>query len=374
MSPLTTPAGDGGGRSLSSGLSGAAPSGEPPRELRDEPLGRVASSVGAPTEPGPVLALDLGASRIRAAVVRPDGSLASRAEGATRIQDGPTAVIADSIALLREVRSGVAAELEALIGAVGISAPGPLDPVRGILIEPPNLGLAFRDIAFARPIGEALGLPVVLERDTNVALLGELGFGAARGARDVLYLTVSTGIGGAILADGRLIGGPDGAAGELGHILVDLDGPECGCGARGHLEAISSGVGIARAALAAIAAGTAPGLAALAAQSTPEALTARDVAEAEEAGDPTAGAIMTYARRAFGAALVGLVDAFAPELIVIGGSIARGQGELWLGPAREAVTRFAFRVPAARVRIVAAALGDDVGLVGALGLVAARLG
>jgi glucokinase len=374
MSRLTTPAGDGGGRSLSGVVpgSGEVSGADPGRGA----IGRDASSAGPDPEAQarPVLALDLGASRIRAAVVRPDGSLAARAEGPTRVQDGPTGVIADSIALLREVRSAAGADLGSLVRAVGVSAPGPLDPRRGVLIEPPNLGPAFRDVPFARPIGDALELPVVLERDTNVALLGELGFGAARGARDVLYLTVSTGIGGAILADGRLIGGPDGAAGELGHMLIDLDGPACGCGARGHLEAISSGVAIARAAKEAIAAGTAPGLAALAVQSALGALSARDVADAEDAGDPTARAIMTYARRAFAAALVSLVDAFAPELVVIGGSIARGQGERLLGPVREAVARLAFRVPAARVRIVTAALGDDVGLVGALGLVAARIG
>jgi glucokinase len=340
------------------------------------------ASPSAGSDARPVLALDLGASRIRAAVVRPDGSLAARAEGLTRRREGPTAVLADSIALLREVRAAVEPALERTIRAVGISAPGPVDPIRGVLIEPPNLGPAFHGTALAAPIGEALDLPAALERDTNVALLGELGFGAARGARDALYLTVSTGIGGAILVDGRLFGGTDGAAGELGHILVDLDGPACCCGARGHLEAISSGIGIARAAADAIATGTAPGLAAraslamgstLATPAMSDGLTARDVAAAEEAGDPTAGEIMEYARRAFGAALVGLVNVFAPEVVVIGGSIARAQGERWLGPAREAVTRFAFRVPAARVRIVAATLGDDVGLVGALGLVATRL-
>jgi glucokinase len=360
MSHLTTPAGDGGGRRISGERTAV---GE-----------RTAAGERTAVRERPVLALDVGASRIRAAVVRPDGTLAARAEGVTRVADGPEAVLADAIALLHDVRARVRPELERRIDAVGISAPGPVDPFRGLLVDPPNLGREFHDVEFAMPIGAALGLPAVLDRDTNVAFLGELGFGAAWGIRDGLYLTVSTGIGGSIVAGGRLVGGPDGAAGELGHVLVDLEGPLCGCGARGHLEAISSGVGIARAAREAIAAGTAPGLAALEERVHPARLTARDVAAAEEAGDPAGAAIMEYARRAFGAALVGLVNVFAPELIVIGGSIARGQGERWLGPAREAVSRFAFRVPAARVRIVPAALGDDVGLVGALELVAARLG
>jgi glucokinase len=341
MTRVTTPAGDGGGRSVSA--------------------------------PRPILALDLGASRIRAAVVLPDGALAARADGITRSADGPATVLADAIALLRAVREQVPASQGRFIAAVGICAPGPVDPHRGWLIEPPNLGPAFRDVPFAEPIATALGMPAVLERDTNVALLGELAHGAAVGARDALYLTVSTGLGGAIVTDGRLLGGPDGVAGELGHILVSLDGPLCGCGARGHLEALSSGVAIARMAREAIAAGSATGLADLERRQG-AALTARDVATAEDAGDPEAARIMDVARNAFAAAVVGLVDTFAPEVIVIGGSIARAQGERWLGPTRAAVARDAFRIPAARVRIVPAALGDDVGLVGALALVSARLG
>lgn len=323
---------------------------------------------------GPVLALDLGASRIRAAVVLPDGTIIARADATTRVAAGPEAVLADSVALLRQVRRAAPAPVADGLVAVGLSAPGPLDPSTGTLVEPPNLGPTFRDAPFAGPIGKALGLPAFLDRDTHVAILGELHFGAARGARDVIYLTVSTGIGGAILARGELLTGPDGVAGELGHLVVDFDGPLCGCGGRGHLETYSSGVGIVRAARAAIEAGIAPGLAALERRLLPASLSARDVAEAELAGDTAAAAVMVTARAAFAAAIVGLVDVFTPELIVVGGSVARGQGERWLQPARDEVRRVAFRIPAARVRIVPAMLGDDVGLVGAVGLVAARIG
>jgi len=306
--------------------------------------------------------------------VLPDGTLASRADATTRVAAGPEAVLADAVAVLRHVRDAAPFTVARAIIAVGLSAPGPLDPSTGMLVQPPNLGPAFRDVPFGGPIGEALGLPAFLDRDTNVALLGELHFGAAQGARDVLYVTVSTGIGGAILAHGELLTGPDGVAGELGHVVVDFDGPPCGCGGRGHLETYSSGVGIVRAARVAIEAGVAPGLAALERRLLPASLSARDVAEAEDAGDEAASAVMATARTAFAAAMVGLVNVFTPELIVVGGSIARGQGERWLRPARDEVRRVAFRIPAARVRIVPAALGDDVGLVGAVGLVAARLG
>jgi len=322
----------------------------------------------------PVLALDLGATRIRVAAVLPDGGLLGRADGRTPGAEGPQAVIEACIAHLRGILEQLDPGTRSELAGVGIAAPGPVDPRRGRLVEPPNIGPGFRDVPFADAIADALRLPAVLERDTNVAALAEQAFGAARGATDFLYLTVSTGIGGAIVARGMLYGGADGVAGELGHVTLDLDGPLCGCGGRGHLEAISSGSGIARLALAGVESGRAAGLAALAARIAPRRLEARDVAEAEEAGDADAAALMERARSAFAAATVGFVNVFNPELIVVGGSLARGQGERWLGPARAAVATTAFRMPRERVRIVPAALGDDVGLVGAQPLFALRGG
>jgi glucokinase len=324
---------------------------------------------GAPrgTQAAAVLALDLGASRMRAAVVDGDGRIVGRTDGRTPREAGPDGVIAAAIGMLRRVRDAAPSEVRERIAGAGIAAPGPLDPASGSLIEPPNLGRAFRGVRLAEPIARALSLPVALERDTNVAALAEWRFGVARDATDFLYLTVSTGIGGGIVAGGRLLTGADGVAGELGHILVELDGPPCGCGGRGHLEAISSGTGIARAAADAVAAGSAPALAARS-RELGRGLDARDVAEAETDGDAVATAIMDRARIAFAETCVGLVDVFNPQFIVVGGSVARNQGDRWLGPARDRVARTAFRIPRERVAIVAAALGDDVGLVGAVPL------
>ena len=318
----------------------------------------------------PVLALDLGASRIRAAVVAADGSILARRDGRTPGADGPAAVVAACIAHLRGARADADPAVAAALVGIGLSAPGPVDPRAGTLVEPPNIGPGFRDVPFAAPIGAALGLPAVLERDTHVAALAELTFGAARGCRDFLYLTVSTGFGGAIVVGGRLHGGPDGVAGELGHLPVDLDGPPCACGGRGHIEAICSGSGLARLATAAALAGRSPDLTARLAARAPGPLEGRDVADAAEAGDPEAGAILDRARQAFAALVVGLVNVFAPERIVVGGSLAAAQGERLLGPARDAVRSTAFRIPRERVAIVPAALGDDVGLVGAVPLLA----
>jgi glucokinase len=253
---------------------------------------------------------------------------------------------------------------------------GPVDPWRGIVVDPPNVP-AFRDSPLADEMERLVGLPAYLERDTNVAALAEQWMGAARGCTDFLYVTVSTGLGGAIVRDGCLVLGPDGTAGELGHITLIADGgPRCGCGGSGHLEGIAAGAGLAAQAQEAVLAGESAFLAARAQGRGVQSriLTGRDVAEGELAGDPTCSRLMVRARRAFAIACVGWVNAFNPDRIVIGGTLAQAQGERWLDPAREQVLRTAFRVPAARVRIVPAELGHDVGLVGAWPLVEQRHG
>lgn len=322
---------------------------------------------------GPVLAVDLGGTRLRTAVVDRDGRILSRAARPTPLEAGPPGVIAAIVDMLEGVRNDVPADVGERIGGIGISMPGPLDPVAGAFIDPPNLGPAFRNAPLGEPIGHAFSLPVAVDRDTHVAALAEWEFGAARGAADFIYLTVSTGIGGAIVTGGRLMDGPTGHAGELGHLLVELDGSPCGCGGRGHLEAISSGVGIARAGAEAIASGTAAGLAARAA-TLGRGLAARDLAQAEDEGDLAAGAILDKARYAFAETCASLVDVFTPTLIVVGGSIARNQGDRWLDPTRERIASVSFRIPRERVTVVQAELGDDVGLVGALPLLRRRFG
>jgi glucokinase len=305
----------------------------------------------------PVLALDLGGTQLRTAVALPDGRLVGRRAEPTP-RDGAAMVDAATRALktaLGEARSaGIAAPT-----ALGISAPGPLDPVEGVLIDPPNLDRRLWGFALARALGDELGVDAYLERDTQVAALAEGEFGAARGLADFVYMTISTGIGGGVVIGGRLMRGPDHLAGELGHITVDMDGPQCGCGARGHLEAISSGTGIAN----------------IARERGLGDVSAAQVAALEDAGDATAADVMDYARRAVAQALVSVVDIFNPSRIVVGGGIALGQGDRLLGPAREAVRQLAFKRQAARVDIVPAQLGDDVGLIGALSLVRlARVG
>lgn len=292
--------------------------------------------------------------------------------------EGAAAIVRACGDALEAARNAAPAEVaDALLG-VGISAPGPVDPWAGTLVEPPNLGPAVRDLPLAAELEARLGLPVFLERDTNVAALAEQAFGAARGIADFLYLTVSTGIGGSIMSAGQLLLGPDGMAGELGHVPVELDGPLCGCGGAGHLEAVASGRALARDAKIAGESGRSPFLAAraaaLAASPNPAALSARDVADGEIAGDPTCAGLMDRARRAVATACAGFVNTFNPSRIVVGGSIAEHQAERLLGAIRDEIARSSFRRPGQRVQVLAAALGADVSLAGAYPLVTARHG
>jgi glucokinase len=337
------------------------------RELRDEPGGAR----------GPVLALDLGGTQIRTAAVHEDGSIAARKATHTPVNKGPQAIVEacrDMLVATRNELRATSPDVERDLVGISISSPGPIDPWRGVIVEPPNLGPEFRDVPIAEPLEAALELPAYLDRDTQIAALGEGAFGAAQGSTNYLYVTVSSGVGGAIVTEGRLLMGPDGTAGELGHIPVDFHGPPCGCGGIGHLESFASGVAIARAGRRAIGSGTSPDLEDYARTIGSDDLDARQIARAEDAGVETAHEIMEEARRAFAAACVGFVDVFDPDLIVVGGSIAQGQGDRLLGPARDAVANEAFRAPARRVRIVPAVLGDDVSLVGGLILVHARAG
>jgi glucokinase len=289
------------------------------------------------------------------------------------VAQGPAAILRACVEALTAARDGAPREIREAIVGVGISSPGPVDPWRGIVLQTPNMGPDFNEVPISAEVGRALDLPAFLDRDANVAALGEMAFGAARGCLDFIYLTVSTGVGGSIVSEGRIFHGPDGTAGELGHTPVAMDGL-CGCGAVGHLEAFLGGAAMARIARQAVAEGRSPFLTALAENDGVDSIDAKDIAEGEDSGDETCHAILERGRRAFAVACVGFVDALNPTRIVVGGSISDAQGARLLYPARAEVAATAFKMPRSRVQIVQAELGPDVGLAGCHPLVIARLG
>jgi glucokinase len=326
-----------------------------------------------------VLGLDLGGTQIRAAAISAGGERLGRRSVATPSDGGAEAIYAACAELLRAVIRELTSTSRNGLAAIGISSMGPVDPWRGRVVDPPNVP-ALRDAPLADEMESRIGLPAYLDRDTNVAALAEHWLGAARDCGTFIYVTVSTGLGGAIWREGGLMLGPDGTAGEIGHVCLMPDGgPRCGCGGTGHLEAIASGSGFATGARDALESARrgdegAAQSAFLTARAASRPLTGRDVVEGEADGDVVCSGLMERARRAFAIACVGWVNAFNPERIVVGGTVAERQGDRWLEPARAAVAATALRGPAASVRIVPAELGADVGLVGAWPLVRGRHG
>ena len=317
----------------------------------------------------PVLAVDLGGTQIRAALITPDREVHCRHAEPTREEQGVAAVIERICKVVAAVRDEAAADgLPAPI-ATGIAAPGPLDPKQGVMLDPPNLR-GWADIPLADLVSRCLDLPTVLERDTNVAVMAEWWYGSARGTSDAVYVTVSTGIGGGIVSGGRPLTG-HGLAGEVGHLVVELDGPMCGCGGIGHVEAIASGTAIEREARTLLDRGAAPGLARLVADGA--AVDSVLVARAADQGDPDAAALLNRAWVAIGALCASLVNLLDPEVIVIGGGIAEHQPRLF-EVARVELDRRVLPALAGRTRIEPAALGGDVSLIGLLPIVNDRIG
>src|SRR5512139_145970 len=200
-----------------------------------------------------VLAIDIGGTKLAAGVVDTDGRMLARAEVPTLASEGLEPVLGRLVGLGRELlaRPDVA---NVRIQRIGVGCAGPVDLKAGLVFQPPNLP-GWTRVPLIDHLQRALDLPAVLENDANAAALGEFRYGAGKGARSIVYMTVSTGIGGGIILDGKVWHGVKDAAGEIGHITVCPDGPLCGCGNRGCLEAMSSGPSIARHAREMLAAG-----------------------------------------------------------------------------------------------------------------------
>jgi glucokinase len=311
------------------------------------------------------LGVDLGGTKILTALVDDGGRVLHRLRVATPA-GGPEPVADAIVDMVRRVCREAGVDLHATRG-LGVGAPGPMDPRTGVVFEPPNLD-GWHDVPLGEMLDARLGIRVLIENDANAAALGERWAGAGIGVDDLVYMTVSTGIGGGLILGGRLYHGVSGTAGEVGHMVIDPDGPRCGCGRCGCLEAVASGTAIAREARAAVREGKPTVLSALAA----EELHAEAVARAALDGDPVARAIYARAAAALGAGITGLVNILNPAMVIIGGGVARA-GDLIFAPVRRIVRQEAFERPGAAVRIVPAALGDDVGAVGAAAVVRERV-
>ena len=302
----------------------------------------------------PVLGLDIGGTKLAVGVVTADGRSHGVIVEPTRREEGWRAVVAR---LFEMGGRAIAASGLGDIRAVGIACGGPLDPATGTLHGPPHLP-GWIEVPLGPLATEAFGVPVALQNDASAAALAEYRFGAGRGAGTMIYLTVSTGIGGGAVIDGRLRPGAAGNGGEFGHVTVRRGGRLCSCGRLGCIEAYASGSSIAARAAKALTDGAASILATL------SAVTAADVAAAAAAGDPLAVSIWNETMDLLGGAVTDLVNVFEPDMVVLGGGVTRSGAQL-LEPVRRVVAREAMPPAARAAQVALAELGDLVGVTGA---------
>jgi glucokinase len=307
--------------------------------------------------------VDLGGTKMLVGVVDGDCQILHRSLVPSHglRQDELLGTLETELRAAVEARPGVA--------AIGLGIPCTIDRERGIAINAVNLELA--DVPLRDLMSERLGLPVFIDNDANVAAIAEHRFGAGRGARNVVLLTIGTGIGGGLILEGKPYRGSTGAGAELGHVVVDIDGPPCQgtCPGNGCLEVVASGTALAREAE-------------LAAQEAPDSALGRALAEgavidgalvtgAALAGDETSRAVLATIGRRLGVGLAGLANIFEPDVIVLGGGVMAA-GDLLAGPARDELASRALP-PMNGTRVVLAELGTDAGMIGAATMAIAEL-
>ena len=303
-----------------------------------------------------VLAIDIGGTKLAAGVVDAAGTILVRGEVPTVAAEGPDRVLERIVGLGKDLLGRPEVSAFA-IRRIGIGCAGPVDRQAGLVLNPPNLP-GWRRIALVDHLQQAIGLPAILENDANAAALGEFRYGAGKGARSLVYLTVSTGIGGGIILDGKIWHGLNDAAGEIGHMTLAPEGALCGCGNRGCLEAIASGPSIARRAREAVAGGRPTRLREI------SNLTAADVVSLAREGDVVACEVWEETARYLGLGVAAAITILAPERVVIGGGVTKA-GDSLFEPLRREIRRRVKLVPMENIPILPAALGPDVGILGA---------
>jgi glucokinase len=301
---------------------------------------------------GTIIAVDMGGTHIRAAAYQSDQSKPSTHERIKTLANEP-GVFERLVEVIEKVWPHPHA-----VDAIGIASPGPLDPYTGYTLAPPNIK-QLDNFPLVPKLSEHFGVPAYLDNDANLACLGEWKYGAAKGHRDVLYLTISTGIGGGVIANNRLLQGYHGLAAELGHSIVDPDGPPCSCGFNGHLESFSSGPAIVKYVIKEMAAGAKSDL-----KPEPD-LNARQVGDAALHGDALAISAYQRAGEYLGIAVASFLHAFDPSIVIFGGGVSQ-VGPLLFDSFHASLRKRVFHPRYLdNLKIEIAGLGDDAGLLGA---------
>ena len=313
--------------------------------------------------------MDIGGTKIAAAVVAEGGRIAARGYRLTEAQAGPRVVTDSIVATIAQAISS-AGLIPRQISGIGIAAAGIIDSESGRVIFSPNIP-EWREVPLKDIVQERFSLPVYLGNDATLAALGEWRFGVKKKVSDLIYITVSTGIGGGIICNGRLYTGVLGVAGEVGHMTIDVNGPQCNCGNVGCWETLASGTALAREAVKEIKGGASTAITGLVGGDLSR-VEAKVVFQAAKQGDRLAGELISRLGYYLGVGLANLVNIFNPELILVGGGVSK-MGDLLLEPASKVVRERAFATSAGAVQIKPALLGDDSSILGAVAFVLAHL-
>lgn len=304
------------------------------------------------------LVIDFGATTTRLAVVSEEGNILARHFYGTTLTKNPDDTIQ---ALIDAINKFITSNYDTLIEGISLGAPGTVDAKRGVLVASTVLP-GWSEVPLVTILQNRFQLPVVLQNDANLAALGELHFGAGIGSQDMIYMNVSTGVGGGIIAGGELISGNKGFGNELGHISIDPYGPKCSCGNYGCLQALASGTAISYEAKRRVEYGEETLITQLAENGV---ITTPIVFEAVRRGDKTAIEIIEGAAFYIGVGLVGLIHVLEPELIVLGGGVTKG-GEIFTEMVKQTISERAMERFRSTLKITTSPLQDDAGLLGAL--------
>ena len=316
--------------------------------------------------------VDLGGTNIVVGAMSDDGTLYATRSEPTRSEEGADRVIARMAEMVEQAIVATMRETDAPRSAfrgVGIGAPGPLDRERGVVLVAPNL--KWNNVPLRDQMASLTQLPAAIDNDANCATYGEWWIGAARGGRNVVGLTIGTGIGGGLILDGKLYHGSSDMAGELGHVTIDQTGRRCGCGNYGCLEAYASGPAIAERAREALSLDVISMLPDLV-DGDLSRITAQTVYDAAARGDDIAREVVRDTARFLGTGIANFLNIFNPDVVVIAGGVTQA-GEALFEPLRAEVRRRAFRSAVQAVRIVPGELPGTAGVVGAVAAFRAQM-
>ncbi len=308
----------------------------------------------------PVLAVDLGGTKITAALISDKGQVVAKEYCLTLANEGPQSVVERMLSSTDRVLSQKNMDVSQL-DSISIAAAGAINFTEGVITSSPNLP-GWYDIPLREIVQKKYQINTFLINDASAAALGEHHLGAGKGVNNLVYLTVSTGIGGGIIINGALYLGRCGCAGEIGHMTIDVNGIRCNCGNIGCLETLASGTAIAREAKRRIRLGEKSSLTEIV-KGNIDNITAEKVGAAAQGGDSLALEVISTAATYLGVGMVNLVNIFNPEMLIVGGGVAK-LGDLLLNPARRVVRERAFQLSAQAVRIVPAQMGEHSGLLG----------